>query len=41
MSRLIVANGLGEHFGDQLHPHVRGKYTELWRHAQMRDPQAE
>ena len=41
VSRLIVANGLGEHFGDQLHPHVRGKYAELWRHAQMRDPQAE
>jgi len=39
--QLIRINGLGEHFGDQLHPYVRDKYLELWRYAQVRDPQSE
>ncbi|MFY9344795.1 MAG: hypothetical protein WAT39_20045 [Planctomycetota bacterium] len=41
VSRLIIVNRLGEHFGDQLHPSVRAKYQELWRNAQAPDPQAE
>src|SRR5262245_15802051 len=39
--QLIKVNQLGEHFGDQLHPYVRDKYLELWRYAQIRDPQEE
>ena len=39
--RLIGANRLGEHFGDQLHDSVRAKYQELWRSAQSPDPLAE
>lgn len=39
--RLITANRLGEHFGDQLHPFVRAKYVECWRAAQIRDPEQE
>ena len=39
--RLIRINVLGEHFADQLHPHVRDKYLELWRYAQIRDSHAE
>ena len=39
--QLIRINGLGEHFADQLHPYVKGKYLELWRYAQIRDPHAE
>ncbi len=39
--RLIESNRLGEHFGDQLHPYVRAKYAELWRLAQIPDPQDE
>lgn len=38
---LIRANRLGEHFGEQLHPYVQAKYGELWRLAQLPDPQAE
>jgi hypothetical protein len=38
---LIRINGLGEHFADQLHPYVRAKYVELWRLAQLPDPQQE
>ncbi len=38
---LIQANQLGEHFADQLHPYVRDKYLELWRLAQVKDPQSE
>jgi hypothetical protein len=41
VGRLITINRLGEHFADQLHPHVRAKYLELWRAAQARDPLAE
>ena len=36
--RLVEVNALGEHFGVQLHPYVQGKYAELWRLAQLRDP---
>jgi NAD(P)-dependent dehydrogenase (short-subunit alcohol dehydrogenase family) len=32
--RLIRANTLGEHFGDQLHPYVQPKFRELWGYAQ-------
>jgi len=32
--RLIRANTLGEHFGDQLHPYVQHKFRELWGYAQ-------
>jgi hypothetical protein len=32
--QVIRANGLGEHFGDQLHPYVQAKYRELWGYAQ-------
>jgi len=32
--RLILANTLGEHFGDQLHPYVQPKFRELWGYAQ-------
>jgi hypothetical protein len=39
--RLIEINRLGEHFADQLHPYVRPKYAELWRLAQIVDPQQE
>jgi hypothetical protein len=39
--QLIKVNQLGEHFGDQLHPYLRDKYQELWRYAQVRDPQSE
>lgn len=38
---LIRANRLGEHFADQLHPCVRARFAELWRLAQVQDPQAE
>ncbi len=38
---LIKVNRLGEHFADQLHPYVRPKYAELWRLAQIVDPQQE
>jgi hypothetical protein len=38
---LIKVNALGEHFGDQLHPYVQAKYVDLWRLAQLPDPQAE
>lgn len=36
---LIRELRLDERFGDALHPHVRARYAELWRLAQMRDPQ--
>jgi hypothetical protein len=35
--QLIRVNVLGEHFADQLHPHVQPKYRELWRLAQHPD----
>lgn len=38
---LIRVNALGEHFADRLHSYVRGRFVELWRLAQLNDPQAE
>jgi len=38
---LIRRKRLGEHFADTLHPAVRRKYAELWRLAQIVDPQQE
>ncbi len=38
---LIRVNALGEHFADRLHPYVRGRFVELWRLAQLPDPQDE
>ena len=38
---LIRANALPLAFGDQLHPFVREKWTQLRRDAQRVDPQAE
>jgi hypothetical protein len=41
VARLIAIHSLGEHFAEQLHPHVRAKFAELWRAAQARDPMDE
>jgi hypothetical protein len=38
---LIAIHSLGEHFAEQLHPHVRAKFAELWHAAHARDPFAE
>lgn len=38
---LIRVNALEERFADRLHPFVRSKFAELWKHAQQNDPQAE
>ena len=39
--QLIRRNGLGEHFAASMHPAVHTKYLEIWRVAQLPDPQAE
>lgn len=38
---LIRHNRLGEHFAVHLHSYVQARYLELWRLAQLPDPQQE
>ena len=38
---LIKVNALPADFGDNLHPFVRSRYTELWNSAQVEDPYEE